>query len=236
MSIPSIPNIPRKNVLLRFHTFQNIHNQYDLRKSFINHNNNINNNLYQNLLSGNYNTSLNDIFKLIIEEAKTSHKPIDSFSSIKLLELYIRKNRSNIDLIVKKIIDNEINLDENIITYIIELVQNLITENNKSINFLQKIIPFLINMLSKNIDINGIIKVNLTLRHLIKLGGNNTRKIVEDILEGLIKKFTTDKRGFKYETTKLSYIQFFLTVLKSSPAIFYSYFTQNNNMKSFWRI
>ena len=236
MSIPSIPNIPRKNVLLRFHTFQNIHNQYDLRKSYINHNNNMNNNLYQNLLSGNYNTSLNDIFKLIIEEAKTSHKPIDSFNSIKLLEIYIRKNRSNIDLIVKKIIDNEINLDENILTYIIELVQNLITENNKSINFLQKIIPFLINMLSKNIDINGINKVNLTLKHLIKLGGNNTRKIVEDNLEALIKKFTTDKRSFKYETTKLSYIQFFFTVLKSSPAIFYSYFTQNNNMKSFWRI
>ena len=239
MSIPSIPNISRKNVFLRFHTFQNINNinsQYDLRKPLISQNNNINNNLSQNLLSSNYNTSLNDIFKLIIEEAKTSHKPIDSYNSIKLLEIYIRKNRNNIDLIVSKIIDNEINLDENVLTYIIELVQNLITENNKSINFLQKIIPFLINMLSKNIDINGINKVNLTLKHLIKLGGNNTRKIVEDNLEILIKKFTVDKNCFKYETTKLSYIQFFYSVLKSAPAIFYSYFTQNNNMKSFWKI
>ena len=235
MSIPSLPNVSRKNVLLRFHTLQNIHNQYDLRKPFINQNNNIYNNLSQNLLSGNYNTSLNDIFKLIIEEAKISHKPVDSFNSIKLLEIYIRKNRNNIDIIVKKIIDNENNLDENVLTFIIELVQNLITENSKLINFLQKIIPFLINMLSKNIDLNGIAKVNLTLKHLIKLGGINTRKIVEDNLETLIKKFV-DKKNFKYETTKLSYIQFFYVVLKSAPTIFYSYFTQNNNMKSFWKI
>ena len=86
-------------------------------------------------------------------------------------------------------------------------------------------------MLSKNIDLNGIAKVNLTLKHLIKLGGINTRKIVEDNLETLIKKFV-DKKNFKYETTKLSYIQFFYVVLKSAPTIFYSYFTQNNNSKA----
>ena len=87
-------------------------------------------------------------------------------------------------------------LDEDVLTYIIELVHNLIKENSKSINFLQKIIPFLISFLSKNIDLSAISKINLTLKHLIKLGGNNTRKIIEDRLEHLIQKFVIENKTF----------------------------------------
>ena len=127
-------------------------------------------------------------------------------------------------------------LDEDVLTYIIELVHNLIKENSKSINFLQKIIPFLISFLSKNIDLSAISKINLTLKHLIKLGGNNIRKIIEDRLENLLQKFVIENKTFKYESTKLAYIQFFCIVLKSAPGIFYSNFIQNNNLKNFLKI
>ena len=238
-------NISRKNVMYHLHSFQTLSNKYEVRRSLITQS--YNNNIIQNLSLGqisnsfnysttkNNNTNINDIFKQILEETKTSYKSVDSFQSIKLLELYIRKNRNNIDLIVEKIKDKENPLDENVLTYIIELVQNLITENSKTIYFLQNIIPFLIHKLSKNIDINSITKINSTLKRLIKIGGNNTRKIIEDNLEQLINKFMTENKGFKYESNKFAYIQFFSVVLKSAPAIFYSNFIQNN-IKNFLKI
>ena len=242
----------RKSQMYRIQTAQNLPNQFDIRKTLLpqNLNNNIIHNyssssqlLFPNLINSKNtnknNNDINDIFKLIIEESKSSHKSVDSFHSIKLLEIYIRKNRGNIDLIVNKILESENTLDENILTYIIELVQNLITENTKSINFLQKIIQFLINLLSKNIDLAAIYKINSTLKRLIKIGGNNTHKIIEDKLEHLIQKFVLDNKDnktFKYESSKLAYIQFFCIVLKSAPAIFYSNFIHNNNIKNFWKI
>ena len=230
----------RKSQMYRIQTAQNLPNQFDIRKTLLpqNLNNNIIHNyssssqlLFPNLINSKNtnknNNDINDIFKLIIEESKSSHKSVDSFHSIKLLEIYIRKNRGNIDLIVNKILESENTLDENILTYINQLVQNLITENTKSINFLQKIIQFLINLLSKNIDLAAIYKINSTLKRLIKIGGNNTHKIIEDKLEHLIQKFVLDNKDnktFKYESSKLAYIQFFCIVLKSAPAIFYSNF------------
>jgi hypothetical protein len=221
-------NISRKNVMYHLHSFQTLSNKYEVRRSLMAQS--YNNNIIQNLSLGqisnsfnysttkNNNTNINDIFKQILEETKTSYKSVDSFQSIKLLELYIRKNRYNIDLIVEKIKDKENPLDENVLMYIIELVLNLITENSKTIYFLQNIIPFLIHKLSKNIDINSITKINSTLKRLIKIGGNNTRKIIEDNLEQLINKFMTDNKGFKYESNKFAYIQFFSV---SHAKIFY---------------
>ena len=226
--------LSRKTVINRYQTLQGIPNYFDYRKSYSSY-------ISQNISSEKspnspLNANINEIFKMIIEEAKTSPKSVDSFQSIKLLEIYIRKNRSNIDLITKKIIESENLLDEGVLTYIIELVHNLIKENSKSINFLQKIIPFLISFLSKNIDLSAISKINLTLKHLIKLGGNNIRKIIEDRLENLLQKFVIENKTFKYESTKLAYIQFFCIALKSAPGIFYSNFIQNNNLKNFLKI
>ena len=224
----------RKSVISHYQTFQSISSHFDIKKS-------LSQTLIPSLTTGkSYNPpsnfNINDIFKMIIEEAKTSPKSVDSFHSIKILEIYIRKNRSSIDLIREKIIESENHLDKGVLTYIIELVQSLIVENSKSINFLQKIIPFLINILSKNIDLNAISKINSCLKRLIKIGGNNIRKIIEDRLEHLIQKFVIENKSFKYESTKLAYIQFFCVVLKSAPAIFYSNFIQNNNLKNFWKI
>ena len=45
-----------------------------------------------------------------------------------------------------------------------------------------------------------------------------------------------ENKSFKYQSTKLAYINFFCVVLKSSPGIFYSNFIQNNNLKNFFKI
>lgn len=92
--------ISRKIVVSRFHTFQNLNN-YDIRKSFLLQNN-INNIPNTNTQKNSSNTNIDDIFKMIIDESKNSRKSIDSYQSIKLLEIYIRKNRNDIDIITKK--------------------------------------------------------------------------------------------------------------------------------------
>ena len=96
---------------------------YERRKTIINANliNNINSNINNintidilnaiNLLNStnnsknNFNMEIDQIFQLIKAESKTSASSIDSYQSIKLLAIYIRKNRNNIDITVKKISD-----------------------------------------------------------------------------------------------------------------------------------
>ncbi len=234
-------SVYRKSGKHSFHSFQTLANQFERKsvyipQSFIN-------NINQNITSGSSKNSLyykinnlDDIFKMIIEESKTNSKSVDSYQSIKLLETYIRKNRNNIDSIGQKICENENDLDENLLTYIIELVPNLIIENRKLINYLQIIIPFLINTLSKNIDLTCIGKINATLKRLIRIGGNKIRKVIEEKIEELLQKFYTDSKNLKYENTKYAYIQFFCVVLKSAPTIFYSNFIQGNNIRNFLKI
>ena len=162
-----------------------------------------------------------NIFKFIITESKSSLNSVDSYQSIKLLAIYIRRNRNNIENTVKKLSDilnsyNELNVK--VLIYIIEVVLNLITENSQIINFLNSILPILINILTqKNIDLSTIENVNNTLGKLIKLGGIYTRKTIEFQLERLLNKFTNENRNFKYENSKFAYIQLLCVIIQNAP-------------------
>ena len=231
---------------------------YERRKTIINANliNNINSNINNintidilnaiNLLNStnnsknNFNMEIDQIFQLIKAESKTSASSIDSYQSIKLLAIYIRKNRNNIDITVKKISDilescNDLN--DKIIIYIIEVVLNLITENSQIINFLNRILPILINILTqKNIDLTSIENINNILGKLIKLGGTYTRKIVEINLERLLNKFLNENKSFKYENTKFAYIQFLCVIIQNSPLVAFAKLIQPNTFNIFLRI
>ena len=75
----------RKSVISHYQTFQSISSHFDIKKS-------LSQTLIPNLTTGkSYNPpsnfNINDIFKMIIEETKTSPKSVDSFHSIKILEI-----------------------------------------------------------------------------------------------------------------------------------------------------
>ena len=234
---------------------------YERRKTIINANliNNLNSNLNTintinalntlntlntinalNNSKNNYNLELNEIFKLIKSESKTSPNSIDSYQSIKLLTNYIRKNRNNIEQTVKKIsdiLDFYNDLNDEIIIYIIELVLNLITENSQIINFLNRILPILINALTQKIlDLTTIESINNTLGKLIKIGGIYTRKIVEINLDSILNKFMNENKSFKYENTKFAYIQFLCVIIQSAPLVAFGKLIQPNTFNIFLKI
>ena len=185
----------------------------------------------------NFPFDLLEIFKLIRNESKTSSNSIDSYQSIKLLTTYIRRNRNNIEQTVKSIsdiFDNYSDLNDKIVIYIIELILNLITENSQIIYFLNKIIPFLINALTrKMLDLTSIENINNSLGKIIKLGGIYTRKIVETNLDELLNKFMNENKCFKYENTKFAYIQLLCIIIQNTPLVAFGKLIQNNTFNIF---
>ena len=220
---------------------------YERRKTIINKNliNNINANLNTintinalNTLNtinsinkiNNSTLELNSIFNDIKLESKRSSNSIESYQSIKLLTLYIRKNRNNIDDTIKKISDyleSNNDLNDRIVIYIIELVLNLITENSQIINFLNRILPNLIKILHENKDLTSIENINNELGKLIKLGGAYTRRLIEISLEKLLMKFVENK-NLKYENTKFANIQFLCIIIQNAPLIAFGKLIQPN--------
>lgn len=188
----------------------------------------------------NYNNELNEIFQYIKNESKTSNNSIDSYQSIKILEKYIRRNRNNIEQVIKKIsdlLDSFTDLNVEIIIYIIELVLNLITGNTQIINFLNRILPILINILTqKNIDLTSIENINNTLGKLIKIGGIYTRKIIEINLERLLNTFLNEGKIFKYENTKFAYIQFLCVIIQNASLVAFGKLIQLNCLNTFLKI
>ena len=190
--------------------------------------------------NNNYNNELNDIFQCIKNESKTSNNSIDSYQSIKIFAKYIRRNRNNIEQVVNKIselLDSFTDLNVEIIIYIIELVLNLITGNSQIINFLNRIFPILINILTqKNIDLTSIENINNALGKLIKIGGIYTRKIIENNLEKLLNTFINEGKMFKYENTKFAYIQFLCVIIQNASLLAFGKLIQPNSINTFLKI
>ena len=190
--------------------------------------------------NNNYNNELNDIFQYIKNESKTSNNSIDSYQSIKIFAKYIRRNRNNIEQVVNKIselLDSFTDLNVEIIIYIIELVLNLITGNSQIINFLNRIFPILIDILTqKNIDLTSIENINNALGKLIKIGGIYTRKIIENNLEKLLNTFINEGKMFKYENTKFAYIQFLCVIIQNASLLAFGKLIQPNSINTFLKI
>ena len=217
---------------VQLYNIQSSNIPYERRRTIIN-------NINSNFNPKNNNSELSEIFKLIKDESKSSSNSIDSYQSIKLLTIYIRRNRTNIENTVKKISDileSYNDLNDKVLIYIIELVLNLITENSQIINFLNRILPILINILTqKNIDLTSIENVNNTLGRLIKIGGVYTRKIAEMHLEEILNKFSKD-RNFKYENTRFSYIQLLGIIIQNAPMMAFGKLIQQYNFNIFLKI
>ena len=192
----------------------------------------------QNLLFSNFFTSetksdtgLKEIFKEIKKESLFKYNP--PYQSIINLSYYIRKNRNNIEEIIKhlnKFLDEE-SLSEKIIVNIIDTVLNLFTENNQIINFINNIFPVLVSkfyLTNQNISFLG--ELNNTIGKLIKIGVIYSRQIIENNIDSLFNK-VSNENYLKAENTKCAIILFICKIIQSSSLFAFNKLTEKKNFQ-----
>ena len=192
----------------------------------------------QNLLFSNFFTSetksdtgLKEIFKEIKKESLFKYNP--PYQSIINLSYYIRKNRNNIEEIIKhlnKFLDEE-SLSEKIIVNIIYKVLNILTENNQIINFINNIFPVLVSkfyLTNQNISFLG--ELNNTIGKLIKIGVIYSRQIIENNIDSLFNK-VSNENYLKAENTKCAIILFICKIIQSSSLFAFNKLTEKKNFQ-----
>ena len=184
--------------------------------------NNDNSNFSQN------SKELNDIFVQIQSESNKN----PPYHSVKILCIYLNKNRNNFDEIIKKISfflhDNE-NLSDSIILNTIDSIQNILTENSQVITFINRMIPILIHFLNYgNRDLKLIDNILETIGNLIKIGEIYTRQIVESLIDSLYDKFSNNSKTLKDNKVKYANINLFTVIVKNAPLIAYNKIIEKN--------
>ena len=184
--------------------------------------NNDNSNFSQN------SKELNDIFVQIQSEANKN----PPYHSVKILCIYLNKNRNNSDEIIKKIslfLDDNQNLSDSIILNTINSIQNILTENSQVITFLNMMLPILIHSLNfGNRDLKLIDNILETIGNLIKIGEIYTRQIVENIIDSLYDKFSNNSKNLKDNKVKYANLNLFSVIVKNAPLIAYNKIIDKN--------
>ena len=118
-------------------------------------------------------SEINDIFNKIKAEA-ASNIQSTSYKSITLLSFYIRRNRHNLVDIIKKIsffFNSNSDINYKILVSGINMVLNLLTENNHILNYINMILPILVNYLTfYNQSLSAFDAINNTIGRLLKTG------------------------------------------------------------------
>ena len=140
-----------------------------------------------------YANDINDIFDKIKAESASS-VPSNTYQSILVLSFYIRRNRQNLDEIIKKISfflnSNSGDINNKLLVSIINMILNLLTENNHIINFINMTLPILVNYLTfYNKSLSSFEEINNTIGRLIKTGGDSIKQIIEKNIESLMARF-----------------------------------------------
>jgi len=174
---------------------------------------------------------LHDIFNQI--QSESNKKP--PYHSVKILCIYLNKNRNNSDEIIKKISlflnDNE-NLSDSIILNSINSIQNILTENSQVITFLNMMLPILIHSINYGSrDIKLIDNILETIGNLIKIGEIYTRQIVENIIDSIYDKFSNNSKILKDNKVKYANINLFTIIVKNAPLIAYNKIIDKNNIE-----
>ena len=203
MSRKSInPNLIRKSVVIK-------NPSNNRRLSFLQQNQNL---IFSpNLIpfESKSDSGLKEIFKEAKKESLYRYDP--PYQSIKTLSYYIRRNRNNMEEIIKslnKFLDNEESLSEKIIVNIVDTVLNLLTENSQIINFINSIFPVLVSKFYlTNQNISFLEELNNTIGKLIKIGVIYSRQIIENNIDSLFNKVSYENY-LKAENSKCAIILF----------------------------
>ena len=193
----------------------------------------------QNLLFGSFyipenksETELKGIFLEVKKESLLGYNP--PYQSIMSLSYYIRRNRNNIEEIIKSLysfLDNEDTLSEKVIVNIIDTVLNLLTENSQIINFINKIFPVLVSKFYlTNQNISLLEDINNIVGKLIKIGVIYSRQIIENNIDSLFNK-VSNENYLKNENTKCAIILFICKVIQSSSLFAFNKLTEKKNFK-----
>ena len=163
-------------------------NQSPLSRSLSIVNNN-QNNIFNSYIPQNNMLELNDIFELIVKDSNAKCGP---YNSVKILSLYIRKNRNSIEETINKVsrfLDLYKNLNVNLVLNIINSFLVILIEKSQIMSFLNKILPILVKRLfSNNIQNLAVIeKISNTIGNLIKIGGIYIRRLLATFTENLFK-------------------------------------------------
>ena len=170
---------------------------------------------------------LNKIFLQIQLDSKSNSN--SQSHGIKLLCLYINKNRNKSNKIIKIIslfLKNE-NLSVLTIIKIINSILTILTENNHIITFLKLMLPILIHLTNyENKELTLIDKILEVIGNLIKLAEIYTRQIIENLIDGIFEKLSTNLNDYKI---KYSYIHLLIEIIKNSPTVSYNKIIEKNN-------
>ena len=186
----------------------------------------------------NFSSDINEIFNKIKAESISS-LPTTSYPSLQLLSFYIRRNRQNLDEIIKKIsffLNSNSDLNNKILVNTINMVLNLLTENNHIINFINMILPILVNNLAfSNKSLSAFEEINNTIGRLIKFGGMSIKQIIEKNIESLFLKFLKENEftSFKYENTKFALIQYLCKIMENSSLYIFNKIKEKNTFEIF---
>ena len=192
----------------------------------------------QNLLFGSFfplenktDSELKEIFKEAKKESILKYSP--PFQSIVMLSYYIRKNRNNIDEIIKylnEFLDEE-DISEKIVVNMIDTVLNLLTENSQIINFINNIFPVLVSKFYlTNENILFIEDINNIIGKLIKIGINYSRQIIENNIDSLFNKISNENY-LKIENTKCAIILFICKIIQSSSSFAFNKLSEKKNFQ-----
>ena len=183
-------------------------------------------------------SEINDIFNKIKAEA-ASNIQSTSYKSITLLSFYIRRNRHNLVDIIKKIsffFNSNSDINYKILVSGINMVLNLLTENNHILNYINMILPILVNYLTfYNQSLSAFDAINNTIGRLLKTGGIFIKQIIEKNIESLLAKFSKENvlTSFKYENTKFALIQYLCKIMENSSLYIFNKIKQKNNFEIF---
>ena len=181
---------------------------------------------------------LEDIFTSIKRESNS--KCVPPYNSVKVLSLYIRRNRNSIEETISKLsqtLEQNIDINANLIVNIVNSILVILTEKSQIISFLNKILVILVRKLNNIKNLTLIETVNNTIGNLIKIGGIYIRKLLGDIIDDLLKKFTNlDLKNIKNENFVFSSILLLCKIIENASLFAYNKITEPSNFVIFQKI
>ena len=180
---------------------------------------------------------IEDILPLIDKDSNSKTGP--PYNSVKVLSIYIRRNRNSIEDTINKISNffkNNKELNVNLSLNIINSILSLLTEKRQIISYLNEILPILTKrLLQGNIkDFTLIENITNTIGNLIKIGDIYIRRLLSTDMNKLfmeINKF--DPKNNKNENFIFASILYLCKIIENSSLFSFNKITEPTMFSNF---
>ncbi len=170
-----------------------------------------------------------DIKTLINKDSNSNIGP--PYNSVKILSIYIRRNRNVIEETIKKIsefLEQNNNLNVNLLLNIVNSILVLLIEKSQIISFLNAILPILVKrLLNTNIkNLTLIENMNNTIGNLIKKGGIYIRRYLLGDINKVFNNLNLEKNNSKNENYIFASILYICKIIENSSLFAYNKITE----------